>query len=87
MNGEILSNEEDYAFDVAGYLHVPGVLKPEEVEALNQALDGMGESTGMLGWSTPQLASISKVGLVFKSDCGTRLSVGSSPTVVGLSGR
>jgi len=21
MNGEILSNEEDYAFDVAGYLH------------------------------------------------------------------
>ncbi|MFP6719120.1 MAG: phytanoyl-CoA dioxygenase family protein [Candidatus Poribacteria bacterium] len=54
MNGEILSNEEDYAFDVAGYLHVPGVLKPEEVEALNQALDGMGESTGMLGWSTPQ---------------------------------
>jgi len=54
MNGEIMSNEEDYAFDVAGYLHVLGVLKPEEVEALNQALDGMGESTGMLGWSTPQ---------------------------------
>ena len=54
MNGEILSNEEDYAFDVAGYLHVPGVLQPEEVEALNQALDGMGESAGMLGWSTPQ---------------------------------
>ena len=52
MNG--MNNEEDYAFDVAGYLHVPGVLKSGEVEALNQALNGMEKSAGMLGWPAPQ---------------------------------
>ncbi|HIB88202.1 TPA: hypothetical protein EYO57_13550 [Candidatus Poribacteria bacterium] len=54
MNGEVMNNEEDYAFDVAGYLHVPGALKSEEVEELNQALDGMKKSEGMLGWPVPQ---------------------------------
>ena len=29
MNGEVMNNEEDYAFDVAGYLHVPSALKSE----------------------------------------------------------
>ena len=54
MSGEIMNNEEDYAFDVAGYLHVPSVLKPEEVKELNQVLDEMEKSTGMLGWPVPQ---------------------------------
>ena len=54
MSGEVMSNEEDYAFDVAGYLHVPGALKSEEVKELNRALDGMKKSTGMLGWPVPQ---------------------------------
>jgi hypothetical protein len=50
MDREAMSNEENYAFDVAGYLHVPGVLSRGEVDALNQALDAGGESEGMLGW-------------------------------------
>ena len=54
MDREAMSNEENYAFDVAGYLHVPGVLNREEVQALNQALDAVGESEGMLGWSRPR---------------------------------
>ncbi len=33
MDDEMMTNEQDYAFDVAGYLHVPGVLSPPEVEA------------------------------------------------------
>ena len=49
-----MSNEENYAFDVAGYLHVPGVLCRSEVDALNQALDAANEPEGMLGWPGPQ---------------------------------
>ena len=52
MDYEAMSNEENYAFDVAGYLHVPGVLNREEVDALNEALDEVDESEGMLGWDS-----------------------------------
>ena len=38
MDNEVMSNEENYAFDVAGYLHIPGVLTQEEVATLNEAL-------------------------------------------------
>ena len=44
MDREKMSNEEDYAFDVAGYLHVPGVLSRGEVAALNRVLDEAGAS-------------------------------------------
>ena len=42
MDRETMSNEENYCFDVAGYLHVPGVLNRGEVEALNRVLDEIG---------------------------------------------
>src|SRR5438093_11260631 len=54
MDRPEMSNEENYAFDVAGYLHVPGALSPEELAALNQALDEIGQAEGMLGWPAPQ---------------------------------
>jgi hypothetical protein len=50
MDREEMSNEENYAFDVAGYLHIPGVLNKGEVAALNDVLDVVGETEGMLGW-------------------------------------
>ena len=50
MDREAMSNEENYCFDIAGYLHVPGVLNRGEVEALNKALDEAGKTEGMLGW-------------------------------------
>lgn len=50
MDRGAMSNEENYAFDVAGFLHVPGVLGKAEVAALNRAFDEAGESEGMLGW-------------------------------------
>jgi ectoine hydroxylase-related dioxygenase (phytanoyl-CoA dioxygenase family) len=49
MDNEVMTNEENYAFDVAGYLHVPGVLTQEEIAALNAALDVVGESETLLG--------------------------------------
>ena len=48
-----MTNEESYAFDVAGYLHLPGVLTRKEVEALSQAMDEVGDTEGMLAWPAP----------------------------------
>ncbi len=53
MDREEMSNEENYCFDMAGYLHIPGVLNRSEVEALNRALDEVGKAGGMLGWPAP----------------------------------
>ena len=53
MDNEVMSNEENYAFDVAGYLHIPGVLSPEEVAALNEALDAVEDSEMLLGGDSP----------------------------------
>ena len=53
MDPAEMSNEENYAFDVAGYLHVPAVLSRSKVNALNQALDAANEPEGMLGWTRP----------------------------------
>ncbi|MDA0711975.1 MAG: phytanoyl-CoA dioxygenase family protein [bacterium] len=53
MDRQEMSNEENYAFDVAGYLHIPAVLKTGEVAALHEALDAVGQLDGMLGWEKP----------------------------------
>jgi len=50
MDRDVMSNEENYAFDAAGYLHIPGVLGKVEVAALNRAFDDATEPEGMLGW-------------------------------------
>ena len=51
MDRESMSNEENYGFDIAGYLHIPGVLTRGEVGALNKSIDDAGRIEGMLGWS------------------------------------
>ena len=51
MDNEVMTNEENYAFDVAGYLHIPSVLTQEEVAALNEALDAVEDSENLLGGS------------------------------------
>ena len=53
MAREPMSNEQNYQFDVAGYLIVPGVLSAAEVQACNQALDQSGASEGLLEWDAP----------------------------------
>jgi ectoine hydroxylase-related dioxygenase (phytanoyl-CoA dioxygenase family) len=45
-----MSNEENYAFDVAGYLVLKGVLKPKEIDRLNTTIDDQGSFTDMLTW-------------------------------------
>ena len=50
MDQQMMTNEENYAFDLTGYLHVPGVLTRPEVARLNEAIDRAGSLEGMLGW-------------------------------------
>lgn len=50
MEREAMTNRENYSFDVAGYLHVPGALIPEAVDQLNGAIAEVGKNKGMLAW-------------------------------------
>ena len=43
-----MTNEENYHFDVAGYLIVPSVLTVDELKACNQTLDQAGTGVGKL---------------------------------------
>ena len=38
MDREVMTNEENYCFDVAGYLHVPKTLTSVEIDQLNVAI-------------------------------------------------
>lgn len=49
-----MTNEENYAFDVAGYLILKGALKSVDVDALNNALDQTTDRHGMLAWPEGQ---------------------------------
>jgi hypothetical protein len=50
MDREEMTNEENYAFDIAGYLHIQGVLTRPEVERLNRVIGDGGSLEGMLRW-------------------------------------
>jgi len=50
MDREEMTNEENYAFDIAGYLHIQGALTRPEVERLNRIIDEGGALDGMLRW-------------------------------------
>ena len=39
-----MNADEDYGFDVAGFLHVPGALSAAEVAACSEALDDAGRT-------------------------------------------
>ncbi|MDA0839858.1 MAG: phytanoyl-CoA dioxygenase family protein [Planctomycetota bacterium] len=53
MNQYELTIDENYCFDVAGYLHLPGVLNRVEINALKESIRQKGNSRGVLGWESP----------------------------------
>ena len=53
MDDKTMTNEENYRFDVAGYMIVPGVLTAAELNACNQALDQLASNNGPLRWTSP----------------------------------
>lgn len=44
----MMNADEDYGFDVFGFIHIPQALTPAEVDACNQALDAVGGEEGGL---------------------------------------
>lgn len=53
MDMQTMSNEQNYRFDVAGYMIVPGVLTTAELKACNQGLDQLDPGDGVLCWTGP----------------------------------
>ena len=53
MDDKTMINEENYRFDVAGYMIVPSVLTAAELNACNQALDQLASDNGPLRWTSP----------------------------------
>ena len=53
MDDKMMTNEENYRFDVAGYMIVPSVLTAAELNACNQALDQLASNNGPLRWTSP----------------------------------
>lgn len=45
--------DEDYGFDVAGFIHLRQVFTAAEIEACNNAIDTVGQNEGMLEWPSP----------------------------------
>ena len=50
MDREVMTNEENYCFDVAGYLHIPRTLTSVEIDQINGAITKVGKNEGMLAW-------------------------------------
>jgi len=49
----LMNAEQDYGFDVAGFLHLPQVLSEGELKACNRAIETVGQTEGMLDWPAP----------------------------------
>ena len=49
MDRQPMTNEENYHFDIAGFLHIPGVLNSGELQRLNDAVETSGASSEFVG--------------------------------------
>ena len=61
MDRDQMSNEENYHFDVTGFLHIPGVLNSGEVTRLNAAIDAAARDLAALGNGNRPVASRARV--------------------------
>ena len=83
-----MNKDEDYGFDVAGYLHIPQLLSADEIEACNRAIDAVGREDGMLDWPEPWCAPFralqehAVLHTYLESFCGTGFAQDSSPVLV-----
>ena len=83
-----MNKDEDYGFDVAGYLHIPQVLTADELDACNRAIDEVGREDGMLAWPEPwcdpfrALQEHSVLQDYLESLCGTGFSLDRAPALV-----
>ena len=84
-----MTNEENYHFDVAGYLIVPSVLTVDELKACNQTLDQAGIGVGKLECTvascSPLLALCDHPVLThyLEQICGTGFRLDQPPHLIG----
>lgn len=89
MARELMSNEENYCFDVAGYLIVRGVLTPKEVETCNRAFDQGEGIDGRLGWPNHLLKPFEHLqthpvlNWYLDQICGTGFGLDRGPRLIG----
>ncbi|MYE89482.1 phytanoyl-CoA dioxygenase family protein [Candidatus Poribacteria bacterium] len=81
MDREVMSNEENYCFDVAGYLIVRGVLTKEEVGACNRDLDT--EGTGSRAESLAKLRDHPQLVWYLNQICGEEFRLDQEPCLIG----
>lgn len=81
MDRELMSNEENYCFDVAGYLIVRDVLTREEIEAYNRDLDQRG--TTLLPESAAKLRDHPVLVWYLNQICGEEFQLDKEPRLVG----
>ena len=79
-----MNADEDYGFDVSGYLHIPGLLSTAEVGACNRAIEA-GEVAHGRSDSGPLRAVLESPGLAgyLESLCGADYVLDKGPILVG----
>ena len=85
MDREQMSNEENYCFDVAGYLIVRDVLTREDIEACNRNLDQKG--TTPLPESLAKLRDHPVLEWYLNQICGEEFQLDREPHLIGDAGK
>ncbi|MED5415171.1 MAG: phytanoyl-CoA dioxygenase family protein [Candidatus Latescibacterota bacterium] len=75
-----ISADEDYGFDVSGFIHVPQVLSAEEVSACNEEIDAGGDA-GTL--ELPALQQHPVLTGYLEALCGAGFAIDRPPSLVG----
>ena len=81
MDRELMSNEENYCFDVAGYLIVRDVLTQEEIAACNRDFDR--EGTTPLSESVAKLRDHPVLTWYLNQICGEEFQLDREPHLIG----
>ena len=81
MDRELMSNEENYCFDVAGYLIVRDVLTQEEIAACNRGFDR--EGTTPLSESVAKLRDHPVLTWYLNQICGEEFQLDREPHLIG----
>ena len=74
-----MTADEDYGFDVAGFIHVPGALSAAETAACNETLDAAGRDGGRLEWPLPEHPALNSY---VETLCGPDFAIDKPPALV-----
>ena len=90
MDKKEMTNEENYHFDVTGYLIVPGVLTLDQLKTCNETLDQLETTDGALSSSVSSCSALHFLRdhpvLVryLEEICGANFRIDRSPRLIGV---